>query len=44
MMYSSAKLRDRLAARDEALQFSMAAEVDVPAFLRRKAVQGKAGE
>ncbi|NWG74657.1 MAG: hypothetical protein HXY24_08630, partial [Rubrivivax sp.] len=44
MMYSSAKLRDRLAARDETVQFSMAAEVDVPAFLRRKAVQGKAGE
>jgi Ca-activated chloride channel family protein len=44
MMYSSAKLRDRLAARNETVMFSMADDVDVPAFLRRKAVQGKAGE
>jgi Ca-activated chloride channel family protein len=44
MMYSSARLRDRLASRDEAMQFSIAADVDVPAFLRRKAMQGKASE
>jgi Ca-activated chloride channel family protein len=43
MMYSSSKLRSRLAAKDENVLFC-AAELDsVPAYLRRKPSQGKAG-
>lgn len=41
-MYSSEKLRNRLVARDEGAQFSMAEEVTSrPAYLRRKSSQGK---
>jgi hypothetical protein len=41
-MYSSEKLRNRLVARDENAQFSMAEEVTSrPAYLRRKSSQGK---
>lgn len=41
-MYSSGKLRSRLVAQDEDLQFSAAAEsLSVPAYLRRKPSQGK---
>lgn len=44
MMYSSARLRDRLTAKHEGMRFSTAEDVDVPAFLRRKTMQGKVGE
>lgn len=44
MMYSSAKLRDRLALREEGFQFSVDDEAQLPSFLRRKRMQGKAGE
>ena len=41
-MYSSGKLRSRLVAKDEDVQFSVAMEsVDKPAYLRRKPSQGK---
>lgn len=41
-MYSSAKLRSRLSAKNEDVSFSVAEEsIDVPAYLRRKASQGK---
>lgn len=43
-MYSSAKLRSRLSAKDEAVSFSATAEAfDIPAYLRRKPSQGKGG-
>lgn len=41
MMYSSGKLRSRLAAKDESLAFSVAEGMDGPAYLRRKPAQGK---
>jgi Ca-activated chloride channel family protein len=41
MMYSSGKLRSRLAAKDESLQFCVADDETVPAYLRRKRAQGK---
>lgn len=42
-MYSSGKLRNRLMAKDEMAQFSIAAEASgQPAYLRRKPSQGKA--
>lgn len=42
-MYSSSKLRSRLVAKDEDVQFSAAMEsIDKPAYLRRKPSQGKA--
>jgi Ca-activated chloride channel family protein len=41
MAYSSAKLRSRLAAKEEGVDYSLADETGAPAFLRRKAVQGK---
>jgi len=41
MMYSSSKLRSRLAAKDERIAFSVAESVSVPAYLRRKPAQGK---
>ena len=41
MMYSSSKLRSRLAAIDESVAFSAAEAIDVPAYLRRKPAQGK---
>lgn len=40
-MYSSRKMSSRVSAKEEQLM-SMAAEVDVPRFLRRKVSQGKA--
>ena len=41
-MYSSGKLRSRLVAKDEDIQFSAAMEsIDKPAYLRRKPSQGK---
>jgi len=41
-MYSSGKLRSRLVAKDEDIQFSVAMEsIDKPAYLRRKPAQGK---
>lgn len=41
-MYSSGKLRSRLVAKDEEIQFSMAEEsIERPAYLRRKPAQGK---
>lgn len=41
-MYSSGKLRSRLVAQDEDVQFCAAAEsVSLPAYLRRKPSQGK---
>ena len=41
-MYSSAKLRSRLSARDETVSYSVAEEsIDLPAYLRRKPAQGK---
>jgi Ca-activated chloride channel family protein len=39
--YSSAKLRSRLAAKEEALRFNAADEAAMPAFLKRKPLQGK---
>ncbi len=41
MMYSSGKLRSRLAAKDESLSFCVADATSVPAYLRRKPAQGK---
>ena len=41
MMYSSGKLRSRLAAKDESVAFSVADGASVPAYLRRKPAQGK---
>ena len=44
-MYSSTKLRSRLVAKDEDIQFSAAMEsIDQPAYLRRKPSQGKGSE
>jgi len=41
-IYSSGKLRSRLSAKDEDVLFSLAREsTEVPAYLRRKAEQGK---
>lgn len=41
-MYSSAKLRSRLSAKDEGVRFCVAEEsIDQPAYLRRKPSQGK---
>jgi Ca-activated chloride channel family protein len=44
MMYSSGKLRSRLAAKNEGTVFCVAESVEVPAYLRRKAEQGKGGQ
>lgn len=41
MMYSSSKLRSRLAAKDESVAFCDAEASSVPAYLRRKPAQGK---
>ena len=41
MMYSSSKLRSRLAAKDESVRFCVADGASVPAYLRRKPAQGK---
>jgi len=41
MMYSSSKLRSRLAAKDESVAFRLAESASVPAYLRRKPAQGK---
>lgn len=41
MMYSSSKLRNRLAAKDESLRFCASEAVTAPAYLRRKPSQGK---
>ena len=41
MMYSSSKLRSRLAAKDESLSFCAAENASAPAYLRRKSSQGK---
>jgi len=41
MMYSSSKLRSRLAAKDESVAFCAAESASVPAYLRRKPAQGK---
>lgn len=41
MMYSSGKLRSRLAAKDESMAFCAAESASVPAYLRRKPSQGK---
>lgn len=41
MMYSSNKLRSRLAAKDESVAFCAAESASVPAYLRRKPAQGK---
>jgi hypothetical protein len=41
MMYSSSKLRSRLAAKNESTAFSVAENASVPAYLRRKPAQGK---
>jgi Ca-activated chloride channel family protein len=44
-MYSSSRLRSRLVAKNEDLQFSAASEAfDRPSYLRRKPAQGKASE
>lgn len=42
MMYSSSRLRSRLAAKDESVMFCQATD-SVPAYLRRKPSQGKGG-
>jgi Ca-activated chloride channel family protein len=42
LLYSSGKLRSRLAAKDESVAFSVADSPSVPAYLRRKSAQGKA--
>jgi len=42
-MYSSGKLRSRLAARGEAVMFCLGAEAQMPSYLRRKPEQGKGG-
>lgn len=41
MMYSSSKLRSRLAAKDESLRFCASEGMSAPAYLRRKPEQGK---
>ena len=41
MMYSSSKLRSRLAAKDEGLKFCASEAMSAPAYLRRKPSQGK---
>ena len=41
MMYSSSKLRSRLAAKDESVAFCAAESASVPAYLQRKPAQGK---
>jgi len=41
MMYSSGKLRSRLAAKDESMVFCAVESASVPAYLRRKPAQGK---
>ena len=41
VIYSSRKMGSRVSAKDEVLS-NMASEVDVPSFLRRKKMQGKA--
>ena len=41
MMYSSSKLRSRLASKDESVAFCAADSSAVPAYLRRKSEQGK---
>ena len=41
MMYSSGKLRNRLASKDESAAFSVAEGMAGPAYLRRKPAQGK---
>ncbi len=41
MMYSSSKLRSRLAAKDESVAFCLSEASSVPANLRRKPAQGK---
>lgn len=41
MMYSSSKLRSRLAAKDESVSFCLAEGTAVLAYLRRKPAQGK---
>lgn len=41
MMYSSSKLRSRLASKDESVAFCVANSSAVPAYLRRKSEQGK---
>lgn len=41
MMYSSSKLRSRLAAKDESVTFCLSEASSVPAYLRRKPAQGK---
>jgi Ca-activated chloride channel family protein len=41
MMYSSSKLRRRLAAKDESVAFCSAESASAPAYLRRKPAQGK---
>lgn len=40
-MYSSGKLRSRLAAKDEAVMFCLGTEALAPSYLRRKPAQGK---
>ena len=41
MMYSSSKLRSRLAAKDEGLKFCAPEAMSAPAYLWRKPAQGK---
>jgi hypothetical protein len=41
MMYSSSKLRSRLASKEETVAFCAAESSAVPAYLRRKPAQGK---
>lgn len=41
MLYSSGKLRSRLAEKDEGVAFSVEANRSAPAYLRRKPAQGK---
>lgn len=41
MMYSSSKLRSRLAAKNESVAFCAAESASVPAYLRQKPAQGK---
>lgn len=41
MMYSSSKLRSRLAARDESVVLCAAKSASVPACLRKKTSQGR---
>lgn len=44
MLYSASALRDRLASKNEGVLLSVADELEIPAFLRRKTLQGKADE